>query len=252
LYGFDGADELTGTSNPDEQVFMIGGKSYDRLTYGSRFYFNEGDGGNGGDIIEKAKGEGRIVFGATITQESLRIRTTLPNSIAIEYGNMGDLIDVRDFYNEESQKQTINFIEFNDGTVLDAAAIRTLLMADTTSSGKVFSATPFDDRASIKKGSGYFYIKNGGKDYFTGGVDEDSFKADCDDYDCSTFKTFYREGDITTVAGGAGNDSFDLRSAAEVVFEVAPGDGRDNIYRLPSRSLDIYFKAGVTQLKMQF
>ena len=146
-------------------------------------------------------------------------------------------IFVENFINETLYTQSINFIEFADGTVLDSSDIIEMI-------GPSRIPTPTDDKVYHSQ---TYYLANGGKDLLVGGGSTDNFMPYCILADCIDAEKFYRPGDVSTVIGGQGDDQSDFQFIRHVIYEVSAGDGNDEIRLLPENTLDIKFRAIFTK-----
>jgi Ca2+-binding RTX toxin-like protein len=113
LHAGGGEDDLHGGTGNDR---LIGGAGSDT------YRFNLGGGVD--SIEDDATQSNRLVFGAGITAESLRLDVATGDSLVVRVGNSEDAVQIVGFgLSSPSEFHTINQFEFADGMVLTDAGL---------------------------------------------------------------------------------------------------------------------------------
>jgi Ca2+-binding RTX toxin-like protein/pimeloyl-ACP methyl ester carboxylesterase len=231
LDGGAGNDTLNASYHND---VITGGTGNDTLNGGSgddTYIFNAGD---GQDTISDWSGIDKIVFGAGITQSQLQVSQLNSNDIIInltdEQGVLtGDKLTLA--YAFTYSGYAIETLEFNDGSVIDNAALQVLAgTLEGTSSDDVLVGSRQDDFISghggddnINASTGDDVINGGaGNDYLFGHKGNDTLDGGVGDDEL----VGYEGNDI--LIGGAGNDVLNGGSGNDS-YQFSTGFGQDII-----------------------
>ncbi|MBX3340380.1 MAG: hypothetical protein KF711_02245 [Nitrospira sp.] len=256
LDGGEGDDTLQGGGGEDD---LQGGRGNDLLIGGSgldTYRFNLGDGAD--TIQDDGVQSNRLIFGAGITAESLRLDVGPADTLVLRVGNDEDVIRVSNFgLNDPAEFHTIRQFEFADGTVLtDGELLARGFQLSSPETGGTLQGTSFDDRMQGSQVGDLLYGR-GGNDVLLGGVGDDVLQGDEGDdeldggagndrlYGNQGFNVL-RGGEGNDILesvglgdqllGGGGDDAYHLRSMGQVITEEVNA-GRDTIYLTPTESL---------------
>ena len=256
LDGGEGDDTLQGGGGEDD---LQGGRGNDLLIGGSgldTYRFNLGDGAD--TIQDDGVQRNRLIFGAGITAESLRLDVGPADTLVLRVGNDEDVIRVSNFgLNDPAEFHTIRQFEFADGTVLtDGELLARGFQLSSPETGGTLQGTSFDDRMQGSQVGDLLYGR-GGNDVLLGGVGDDVLQGDEGDdeldggagndrlYGNQGFNVL-RGGEGNDILesvglgdqllGGGGDDAYHLRSMGQVITEEVNA-GRDTIYLTPTESL---------------
>ena len=228
LHGGYGADVLDGGAEADtlrgghDDDTLAGGAGDDTLhgSLGSDTYvFNRGD---GADTIEddgSSLGTDRLVIqGYTPAQVSVGRVAGDSDDVVLTFTGTGDRITIRNTL-DGSRSDTIERIEFDDGTVWTQADVRALLLtgADGDDTLRGFST---DDTIAGGAGADTLHGERGddtldggiGNDTLYGGHDDDTIRGDGGDdvlYGGDGDDDLYGGADNDILHGSRGTDSFD-------------------------------------------
>ncbi len=117
LYGDAGEDQLAGGAGADRLEGGAGNDLFDGGQGADTYLFSLGD---GFDTITDLVGEGnRLVFGAGISAESLRLEAGTGNALVVRVGNSEDAVQIAGFnVFDPLGLHPIDQFEFADGTIL--------------------------------------------------------------------------------------------------------------------------------------
>ncbi len=261
LQGGGGEDDLQGGGGDD---LLIGGGGLDT------YRFNLGD---GADTIQDNGVQGnRLVFGAGITAESLRLDVAPEDSLVLRMGSGSDSIQITGFgVSVQGGFHTIRQFEFADGAVwTDGELLARGFQLSSPESGGTLQGTSFADRIQGSQVGDWLYGR-GGNDVLLGGLGDDVLEGnDGDDevdggagndrlYGNTGFNVL-RGGDgndsldSASVAdrlfGGAGDDAYHLRTLGQVITEEG-NEGLDTIYLTPSESLTFQAPDNVENVRIE-
>ncbi|WP_166763037.1 beta strand repeat-containing protein, partial [Xanthomonas euroxanthea] len=228
LYGGEGDDRLDGGANNDT---LYGGGGNDRL-----------DGGNGNDYLSGDVGSDTYVFGRTSGQDTIFNYTydnmstdvlELAADVAVSdvtiWRSSDDLVlaingtDARvtvssHFYNDANGPYTLNQVRFADGTIWDAAQIKSLVQASTAGNDQV---TGYEGNDSLYGGRGDDTITGrGGDDLLDGGEGADNLSGEAG----NDRLLGGAQGD--TLYGGEGDDQLDGGANNDILYG---GGGNDRL-----------------------
>ncbi|GKS60330.1 hypothetical protein YTPLAS18_38570 [Nitrospira sp.] len=189
LIGTAGVDVLRGNAGDDE---LIGSEGNDILSGGEgsdTYVFNLGDGVDLIDDLASTSEQNRVVFGAGITPDSLRLETSGVSSdalLTIHVGPHGDAIQFLGFQPYDSASpRAVDIFEFADGTTktFDALVARGAEMRGTNADDGELFGTFANDLLRGFGGSDSLYGDQGddvligglGNDYLTGGNGSDTY-----------------------------------------------------------------------------
>ncbi len=231
VYGYDGNDVIVGGKGND---YLEGGTGNDT------YIFNKGDGED--TIVESMRywydsPEDRILFGEEITVDDVVI-SRIGNDLILTYGE-GDVVTVKDNYVHSNNN--VEFIEFADGTILNADEI-----ADRA---RIIKGTAGDDELEGFGGTGggrddeIFYAGDG-NDIIHGNDGNDTIYGDDGD------DTIYGGSGDDVIVGGTGNDYMEGGTGNDT-YIFNKGDGEDTIvesirYWYDSPEDKILFGEGIT------
>ncbi|WP_162551116.1 calcium-binding protein [Paenibacillus tepidiphilus] len=250
LRGYGGDDTLSGSAGND---VLDGGAGNDTLYGGDRYdgSYTRANGndtylfgrGYGQDIIVDYDGtEGNadlIKFAAGIMPEDITVRRS-GSSLELSINGTGDKLTVSSFF-ETSGKYVVESVQFADGTVWDAAALRTAVLnvngteASETLTGyelnDVLRGYGGDDQLTgnagddlIDGGAGADTLYgNAGKDRLSGGTGGDILQGGADDDVLDGGKG------NDTLYGGESNDTSYTRANGNDTYLFGRGYGQDII-----------------------
>lgn len=256
LDGGEGNDVLEGGGGDDD---LQGGVGDDHLVGGSgldTYRFNLGDGAD--TIQDDGVQSNRLVFGAGITAESLRLDVAPDDSLVLRVGAGGDSIQIMGFgLNASADVHTIRRFEFEDGTVLtDGELLARGFQLSAPAYGGSLHGTSYSDHIQGSPVGDWLYGRDGA-DVLLGGLGDDVLEGeegdDVLDGGAGNDRLYGGTGgnilhggegnDLLgstglgdQLFGGAGDDEYHLRSMGQVVTEEVNA-GRDTIYLTPTESL---------------
>lgn len=247
LHGGGGEDDLQGGGGND---FLIGGSGLDT------YRVNQGDGTD--TIQDDGAQSNRLIFGAGITPESLKLDVGPADTLVLRVGHGGDAIQLTGFgLNASAEFHTIRHFEFADGTVLtDGELLARGFQLSAPENGGTLQGTSFADHMQGSPAEDWLYGRSG-NDMLLGGVGDDVLEGhegdDELDGGAGNDRLYGNEGynvlrggegndslESSGIAdqlfGGAGDDAYHLRSMGQVITEDVNA-GRDTIYLTPTESL---------------
>ena len=247
LHGGGGEDDLQGGGGND---LLIGGSGLDT------YRFNLGDGTD--TIQDDGAQSNRLVFGAGITAESLKLDVGPADTLVLRVGHGGDAIQLTGFgLNASAEFHTIRHFEFADGTVLtDGELLARGFQLSAPENGGTLQGTSFADHMQGSPAEDWLYGRSG-NDMLLGGVGDDVLEGhegdDELDGGAGNDRLYGNEG-YNVLRGGEGNDSLESAGIADQLFGGAGDDayhlrsmghvitedvnaGRDTIYLTPTESL---------------
>ena len=230
ILGLQGDDSLNGNAGDD---FLGGGEGNDQL-YGS-----DGNdtliGGAGNDTLSGGNGADTYIFGKGFGQDTVynhdsdnsvdTLRFTdgwkasdfhfirNGNDLLIKAKTGTDQVQVSNYFsNDAATPHAVNQIEFDDGTKLDIAAVKQLMLRGGNGSDQLF-AYEAGSTLSGFGGDDYLYGKKG-NDLLDGGEGNDQL---------------YGSDGNDTLIGGAGNDTLSGGNGADT-YIFGKGFGQDTVY----------------------
>ncbi|MDO9317567.1 MAG: calcium-binding protein [Gammaproteobacteria bacterium] len=240
IHGGQGDDFLhsnyTGSNVTSKTNTLSGGAGNDRIESGSSqdtYLFSRGDGQdtiNDFNGFSTTSGADKIVFGAGIVQSDISA-TNANGHIVITVNNpsnpeLTDSIKLENAYTSNSWQ--IESFEFADGSVMNAAQIKTLAATvhgtagDDTRNGTAQAETflGYAGNDTLSAGAGDDTLHGGeGNDTLDGGEGTDNIYGDAGD---DTITDYYGGG---TIQGGDGNDVITLSvSSTEYTIDAGAGD----------------------------
>ena len=228
LHGGHGDDTLTGGAGDDT---LHGESDDDRLTGGAgddtlhgglgsdTYVFNRGD---GADTIEDngIRGTDRLaIHGYTPAQVTVSRVAGDSDDVVLTFAGTDDRITIRNTL-DGSGSDTIERIEFDDGTVWTPADMRALLLTGGASDDTLRGFSTDDTITGLA-----------GADTLYGGYGDDTLEGGADD------DTLHGEYDDDTLTGGAGDDTLHGGLGSDT-YVFNRGDGADTIEDNGSRSTD--------------
>ena len=254
LYGADGADTLNGGEGNDA---LYGYNGNDILNGGEGNDYLDGEdgndtliGGSGNDTLNGGSGSDTYVFGKGFGQDRVHnydFSTGRKDIIRFTDGITADmlnftregehlLIKAKDgsgqvtvqsyFQNDGSGDYRIDEIHFDNGKVLDVAAVKKLVQQSTDGSDRLYA---YQSGSTLNGGLGDDYLYGAdGADTLNGGAGNDSL--------------FGEEGNDTLI-GGAGNDRLEGGSGSDT-YVFGKGFGQDTVhnYHVDKNSDTMHFK----------
>ena len=275
LYGADGADTLNGGGDNDK---LYGGNGNDVLNGdegNDTLYGGDGndilsggagnddlDGGDGSDTYVFGKGFGRdtisdhddsaeskdiIRFTDGITADMLHFARD-GNDLLIKVKDGSDQVLVQYYFeNDGSGGYRIDEIHFDNGQVLDVAAVKELVQQPTDGSDILYAASPSSGN-TLNGGLGDDSLYSGNNDNLYGGDGNDTLNGGSgDDY-------LYGRNGNDTLIGGAGIDYLEGGDGSDT-YVFGRGFGRDTIYNhddSAERKDIIRFTDGITADMLHF
>lgn len=232
LDGGDGDDVLHAGAGEDD---LHGGAGNDRLIGGAgsdTYRFNLGGGVD--SIEDDATQSNRLVFGAGITAESLRLDVATGDSLVVRVGSSGDEVRIVGFgLNSPSEFHTINQFEFADGTVLtDAGLLARGLNLSASVDGGTMVGTSFADHMQGSQAADWLHGRDG-NDVLIGGEGADVLEGeegdDLVEGDAGNDRLYGGAG-VNVLRGGEGSDLLVSNAADDQLF----GGTGDDVYYLLS------------------
>ena len=219
LAGGAGDDTLHGEGDDDRLTGGVGNDTLHGSLGSDTYVFNRGD---GADTIEddgSSLGTDRLVIqGYTPAQVSVGRVAGDSDDVVLTFTGTGDRITIRNTL-DGSRSDTIERIEFDDGTVWTQADVRALLLtgADGDDTLRGFST---DDTIAGGAGADTLHGERGddtldggiGNDTLYGGHDDDTIRGDGGDdvlYGGDGDDDLYGGADNDILHGSRGTDSFD-------------------------------------------
>ncbi|MCC2640052.1 MAG: protein of unknown function, putative Hemolysin-type calcium-binding protein [Nitrospira sp.] len=247
LQGGGGNDELEGGSGDDVLLGefwdvsgatagdddLHGGAGNDRLIGGAgsdSYRFNLGD---GVDSIEDVGGQNnRLVFGAGITVDSLRLDVAAGDSLVLRVGNNGDAVQMVAFgISAPGEFHSIGQFEFADGTVLtDSQLLARGFHISAPVNGGTVLGTAFVDHIKGSQADDWLYGRDG-NDVMIGGQGDDVLEGEEGDDELdggAGNDRLYGSAGSNVLRGGEGNDILESTGAADQLF----GGAGDDSYHL--------------------
>lgn len=261
LQGGGGDDDLQGGGGDD---LLLGGSGLD--TY--RFYL-----GDGAETIQDDGAQSnRLIFGAGITVESLRLDVAPEDSLVLRVGTNGDSIQITGFgLNASADFHSIRQFEFADGTVLtDGELLARGFQLSSPATGGTLHGTSFADHIQGSQVGDWLYGRDG-HDVLIGGLGDDVLEGEEGDdeldggagndrlYGGAGYNVLHggdgndlldSTGLGDQLFGGAGNDEYHLRSMGQVITEEVNA-GRDTIYLSPTESLTFQAPDNVENVRIE-
>ena len=232
LDGGDGHDVLQAGGGEDD---LHGGTGNDRLIGGAgsdTYRFNLGGGVD--SIEDDATQSNRLIFGAGITAESLRLDVATGDSLVVRVVNSEDAVQIVGFgLNSPSEFHTINQFEFADGTVLrDAGLLARGFNLSAPVDGGTVIGTSFADHMQGSQAADWLHGRDGndvliggeGADVLEGEEGDDLLEGDAGN------DRLYGGAGVNVLRGGEGSDLLVSNAAAD---QLIGGTGHD-IYHLAS------------------
>jgi Ca2+-binding RTX toxin-like protein len=166
LNGHGGADTLIGGAGNDT---FIGGSGNDTMEGGTGNDTFELAAGNGQDVISTGGGSDIITFDASVSESNVTYVQS-GNDLVIHYGTGTDTATVSNFFSGAADQ--VASVNFNDGTVQDAAFIESHLTVPVAGQVLIGSAT----NNVLVGGAGNDTLEgNAGFETLTGGAGNDVF-----------------------------------------------------------------------------
>ena len=261
LQGGAGDDDLQGGNGDD---FLIGGVGVDT------YRFNLGDGAD--TIQDNAMQSNRLVFGAGISVESLKLDVASGDSLVLRVGNGEDSIQITGFgVSSPADFHTVRQFEFVDGTVFtDGELLARGFQLSSPATGGTLQGTSFADHMQGSQTEDWLHGR-GGNDVLLGGLGNDVLQGEEGDDEldggAGNDRLYGNEGfnllrggegnDILESAGvgdqlfgGAGDDQYHLRSMGQVIIEEVNA-GRDTVYLTPTESLTFQASDNVENVRIE-
>ena len=272
LNGGDGNDTLEGGSGDDG---LFGENGDDTLIGGAgNDYLDGGDGndtligGDGNDTLDGGSGSDTYVFGKGfgwdtifnhdlstgrkdiirftdgITADMLNF-TRNDNDLLIKVKDSSDQVTVRYYFkSEDSGDYRIDEIHFDNGQVLDVAAVKELAQQPTDGSDRLYA---YHSGSTLNGGLGDDYLYGGnGADALYGGGGDDALHGDNgnDTLIGGAGNDYLDGGDGNdTLDGGDGNDTLDGGDGSDTyVFGKGFGQDMVNNYHVDKNSDTMHFK----------
>lgn len=233
LHGEAGRDKLDGGAGRDS---LWGGDSHDTLQGGTGDDFLSGDRGNdtylftrgsGADVISDTgdtKSTDTLLFSTGISLSD--ISTSRVNyDLILNIANSEDSVTIKNYFYTTSYLNSIETIQFADGSVLDAASITALMVADQTLNGDITNDTLVGLSGSDTihgAGGADTLIGGAGQDVLYGEAGSDSLVGG------SGRDTLYGGFDADTLQGDAGDDILS-GDAGNDTYILGTGFGKDTI-----------------------
>ncbi len=228
LYGGNGNDKLQGGGGSDR---LFGDAGNDILDGGGGSDYPGGDylfGGTGADVYLFGKGSGQdrisdyegeadsvdadtILLGADLATTDVRL-TRREDNLILTINSTGESLTVQSYFNNRNglNKYVVENIQFADGTIWDAATVRTKVLIATAGNNYLYGD---DTSITIDGGSGNDSIHGStSDDLLDGGTGAD--------------RMYGNEGN-DIIKGGAGND---IISGAIGNDNLQGGEGDDLLY----------------------
>ncbi len=270
LDGGEGNDVLQGGGGDDD---LHGGEGDDLLLGGNgldTYRFNLGGGAD--TIQDDGAQSNRLIFGAGITAESLKLDVALGDSLVLRVGTSGDVIQIAGFgLNGPAEFHTIRQFEFADGTMLtDSELLARGFQLSSPASGGSLQGTSFADHIQGSTVDDWLYGRDG-NDVLLGGFGDDVLEGEEGDDELdggagndrlygNAGQNVLRGGegnDLLDSAGpgdqlfgGAGDDAYHLRSMGQAITEEVNA-GRDTIYLTPTESITFQAPNNVENLRIE-
>ena len=245
LIGGDGNDTLDGGDGNDT---LIGGDGNDTLDGGSgsdTYVFSKGFGWD--TIFNHDLSTGRkdiIRFTDGITADMLNFARN-DNDLLIKVKDSSDQVTVRYYFkSEDSGDYRIDEIHFDNGQVLDVAAVKELAQQPTDGSDRLYA---YHSGSTLNGGLGDDYLYGGnGADALYGGGGDDALHGDNgnDTLIGGAGNDYLDGGDGNdTLDGGDGNDTLDGGDGSDTyVFGKGFGQDMVNNYHVDKNSDTMHFK----------
>lgn len=220
LYGEAGEDQLAGGAGADRFEGGEGNDLFDGGQGADTYVFNLGD---GFDTITDLVGEGnRVVFGAGISAESLRLEVGAGNALVVRVGNSGDAVQIAGFnVFDPLGLHPIDQFEFADGTFLTyGQLLERGIQRSLPATGGTFYGSSLNDLIQGSQTNDVIFAREG-HDVLRGGAGNDSLIG---------------EGGDDTLYGEAGADYLWSGSGHDVLYggmdddRLEGGDGHDTLY----------------------
>ncbi|MCS6297679.1 MAG: hypothetical protein H8K09_15700 [Nitrospira sp.] len=270
LDGGEGNDVLQGGGGDDD---LHGGEGDDLLLGGNgldTYRFNLGDGAD--TLQDDGAQSNRLIFGAGITAESLKLDVALVDSLVLRVGTSGDVIQIAGFgLNGPAEFHTIRQFEFADGTMLtDSELLARGFQLSSPVNGGSLQGTSFADHIQGSTVDDWLYGRDG-NDVLLGGFGDDVLEGEEGDDELdggggndrlygNAGQNVLRGGegnDLLDSAGpgdqlfgGAGDDAYHLRSMGQAITEEVNA-GRDTIYLTPTESITFQAPNNVENLRIE-
>jgi Ca2+-binding RTX toxin-like protein len=270
LDGGEGNDVLQGGGGDDD---LHGGQGDDLLLGGNgldTYRFNLGGGAD--TIQDDGAQSNRLIFGAGITAESLKLDVALGDSLVLRVGTSGDVIQIAGFgLNGPAEFHTIRQFEFADGTMLtDSELLARGFQLSSPASGGSLQGTSFADHIQGSTVDDWLYGRDG-NDVLLGGFGDDVLEGEEGDDELdggagndrlygNAGRNVLRGGegnDLLDSAdpgdqlfGGTGDDAYHLRSMGQAITEEVNA-GRDTVYLTPTESITFQAPNNVENLRIE-
>ncbi len=220
LFGEAGADQLAGGAGADVLEGGEGDDLFDGGLGADTYLFNMGD---GFDTITDLVGEGnRLVFGAGISAESLRLEVGTGNALVVRVGNSGDAVQIAGFnVFDPLGLHPIDQFVFADGMMLTyAQLLERGIQRSLPATGGTFYGSSLNDLIQGSQANDVIFAREG-NDVLRGGGGNDSLIGEEGD------DTLHGEAGGDDLTGNAGND---VVSGGTDDDRLEGGDGHDTLY----------------------
>ncbi|WP_323000750.1 calcium-binding protein [Denitromonas sp.] len=292
LDGGAGADHLTGGNGNDNLIggadndYLYGGNDDDVLTGGAGNDYLSGDAGSdtyvfgrgdGQDTVSNYSSSANDVDVVLLTGGLLPSEVSLSrmsDSLVVSINGTTDKLTVQSFFNQDAAgPYVVDQIRFENGTIWDVAAVKTLVQQATAGNDYLYGYAT-DDVLDGQDGNDYLYGKAGndtlsggagsdqlqgedgndsldggvGNDYLQGGNGNDVLVGGADN------DTLYGGNDDDVLVGGIGNDYLSGDAGSDT-YVFGRGDGQDTVYNYDTAagSKDaLKFEAGIAADQLWF
>jgi Ca2+-binding RTX toxin-like protein len=230
LAGTSGADAITGSAGDDP---IWGGLGDDTLSGGAgsdHYFYGLGEGEDVIDDEGSPSDQDRLILGIGIAPADITLTRSGLNldDLDMSFAGGGSIQIADQFLSAEFG---IEFVEFDDGSIWDAAGIRAAFLNRGSASAAV-SLIGFAAADEIQGGSGSDYLSGGeGDDVLRGGAGDDEVLGGAGDdalYGVKGDDIVDGGEGADTMVGGAGNDTYYVDAAGDLVVESA-GGGYDEV-----------------------
>ncbi|MBT0962389.1 calcium-binding protein [Denitromonas iodatirespirans] len=273
LYGGNGSDTLNGGADND---YLYGGNDDDVLTGGAGNDYLSGDAGSDTYVFGRGDGQDSVynydagagvdtiaLSGGLLPSEVSLSRTG--DSLVLSIIGTTDKLTVQSYFNQDAAgPYVVDQIRFENGTIWDVAAVKTLVQQATAGNDYLYGYAT-DDALDGQDGNDYLYGKAGndtlnggagsdqlhgedgddsldggaGNDYLYGGNGNDTLVGGSDN------DTLYGGNDDDVLTGGAGNDYLSGDAGSDT-YVFGRGDGQDTVYNYDTAagSVDVIALSG--------
>ncbi|WP_166764569.1 calcium-binding protein, partial [Xanthomonas arboricola] len=246
LYGGEGDDQLDGGANNDT---LYGGSGNDRLEGGAGNDYLSGDAGSDIYLFGRASGQDTISnynydggstdvleLAADVAVSDVTIWRYSDDLVLTINGTDARVTVSSYFYNDANGPYALNQVRFADGTVWDAAQIKSLVQASTSGNDQL---TGYQGNDSLSGGRGDDTIYGqAGDDLLQGGEGGDSLSGDAGN------DLLFGGAQNDMLSGGEGDDQLDGGTNNDTLYGGGGNDrldgGTGNDYLSGDAGSDIY------------